>query len=395
MRAFPAILLALALMLPACEDGISIDPVDDDDAGDDDVGDDDVGDDDVGDDDTGDDDGGDDDTTYAPPQDIEFEAVGGGWGGTAIGLGGEIYMAFGAEIRRWESSGDNPVVAITGFDGLNCQHSYNFEVLGGKGYILGGEYFADVNCTANIEGAIDFVWEFDLDAGTVERVASMDRPRGVLASGVAGGKIYVIGGWNPYNNPSGGNEGVVEAFDGQSWEDVPYTGEYFRVRSPAYATVGDEIFLFGGCTEGQVSLENCPCSSQLVQVFDTATWTFSQRAPMALAGRHFSGQHAVSRGQFIYVFGGATDFSCYIFDDVARYDTVSDTWEVLTDTMTVERKSTGAAVRGDELVVFGGHTCLPVGECADNEDCGEFGQIPSCPFLGAGYNEVGTFLDES
>ena len=78
------------------------------------------------------------------------------------------------------------------------------------------------------------------------------------ASGKVDGKIYVIGGWQPRENINGQNSDTVEVFDGQDWSFVSWSGSYDPVRSPAYATAGGKIYLFGGCVEGSVSGGACP-----------------------------------------------------------------------------------------------------------------------------------------
>ncbi len=389
MRSIPlGWLLAVALVLAGCEDGIAID---DDSTGDDDT----AGDDDTGsDDDTGDDDdtAGDDDTTAAPPDTIAFEEQLGGQGGQAFTLGGELYVVFGGQILRWDSGPNWDLVVDTSPTGLNCHASYTIEVMGGKAYILGGHYQQDDNCTSGQSGASNITWIFDPSVPEVTPGPPLLHAREVAASGVAGGAIYVLGGWNPNDNPLGANHEAVERFDGTSWEEVEYSGQYVSMRSPAYASSGDSIFLFGGCEPGHETALECPCNSQRVQRFDTTTHTFSQLDSMPLHGRHFSVQHAASRGQYVYVYGGATGFSCVIFDDVARFDTTDETWEVLGTAMTKERKGIGSVIHDDQLFVYGGITCPDEG--CDDDACDHPGTIPNCGFTGAGTNEIGTFVEE-
>ena len=328
-----------------------------------------------------------------PPEEIAFQEVDGGWGGPAFRIDGEAYFVYGTNVVHVVDPFDHntqEIAADSGAEnGINCVSSFNVEVLNGKGYIMGGMFGSDENCDKP-DGASDEVWEFDPQAGTVVRVASMNHVREVMASGSANDRIWVLGGWTPIDNPDGLNEASVEMFDGQRWTEVAYTGQYSEMRSAAYATVGDEIYLFGGCLSTWDPAQGCVCSSQLVQVFDTTTRSFSQRQPMPLAGRHFSGQHAVDRGQYIYVFGGATDFSCCVFDDVGRYDTVTDTWKLLTDHLVVERKGTGALVHGDYLYVYGGLKAVSEEQCPDDGSCPE-----NCGIAGVGTNEIGTFITDT
>ena len=157
-----------------------------------------------------------------------------------------------------------------------------------------------------------------------------------------------MAGWYP--NANSENLATVEVFQNGVWSLVNWSGDYNPPRSPAYATVGTRIYIMGGCIEG----DSAPCTRTDVQIFDTETGKFSQGQPMSLAGRHFSGQHAVVRGRYIYVFGGATDLGEQYFNDVAVYDTQADEWQNVTGTMTVPRKSVGSTVFNDQLWIFGG-----------------------------------------
>ena len=322
-----------------------------------------------------------------PPQDLAFESVIGGRGGPAFSVDGEAYFIYGGTIAHVldPRKGTDEQIVDTSPTGLNCVHSYTVEVLGHKVYVMGGQYGPDPNCDVP-DGASNAVWEIDLDARTWKKAASMAGAREVLQSGVVDGQIWVLGGWQPVDNVNGLNNHTVEVFNGTSWSTVSTSGAWQPVRSAAYATAGSRIYLFGGCVEGQMTGIVCPCASTVVQIFDTATRTFSQGSPMPFVGRHFSGQHAITRGDSIYLFGGASDFSCCTYDDVARYDTTSDTWTLLTDRLTAPRKSVGAVIHEDELLVYGGIRALD-GQCTDKGACDE-----TCEATGVGTNEIGTFV---
>lgn len=245
--------------------------------------------------------------------------------------------------------------------GLTKRGSFNVEVLGEKAYIIGGSVDRKVTgCSAKVSTGAEYdcatneVWIFD--GKTITKSSPMLQKREVLASGVVDGKIYVIGGWFP--NEQNNNEKSVEIFDGTSWKEISYSGIYYPVRSAAYATVGKKIYLFGGCLRTE---EKNPvtfsCNSKLTQIFDTETNTFSQGTPMPIEGRHFSGQHAVVKGNYIYLFGGATALSDKIFDDLSIYDTQTDSWKSTNNKMTTKRKSVASVVAGDRLWIFGGISC--------------------------------------
>jgi hypothetical protein len=330
--------------------------------------------------------GGGGSNAFQPPPDTITFAELAATGGVSFTIAGVPYTIFGAQIKRL--NGDVFEVVLEATVGtIDCITTYNVEVAGGKAYILGGQKVTGGNCPDET-GASARVWEYDPDGNTLAEVASMNNPREVFGSGVVDGKIYVLGGWDPAGGGPGQNETTVEVFEDGVWSIVDYTGDYLVVRSPAYAAAGNNIYLFGGCIEeGQA----CPCTTQYTQIFDTTTNTFSQGAEMVLSGRHFSGQHtAVRDDRYIYVFGGSIDFSCEIYNDIGVYDVQADEWELSESTMLIERKSCGSTLAGDELYIFGGLRCDPQGQCTGLTTC--TGGDPGCAKVGAGTNEVGTFV---
>jgi N-acetylneuraminic acid mutarotase len=237
-------------------------------------------------------------------------------------------------------------------DVFNILQTYTVAVLNNKAYIIGG--LKDDGCKVKVPSgaeyncATDEVWIFDPEKKTLELSdAHINKARDVAASGVVNNKIYLLAGWYP--NDKGKNEDTVEVYDNGKWETINYSGTFYPVRSAAYATVGDKIYLIGGCQQ--------TCQEQLLQEFDTTTNSFKQLSSMPLDGRHFSGQNACVRdNRYIYVYGGATDFSDKIFDDVAVYDTKTDQWKILDTHLTMPRKDIASAVIDDQLWIFGGAT---------------------------------------
>ena len=235
---------------------------------------------------------------------------------------------------------------------INILQTYTVAVLNGKAYIIGG--LKNDGCKVQTPTgsyyncATDEVWIYDPEANTLKLSdAKINAARDVAASGVVNGKIYLLAGWYP--NDKGMNESSVEVFDNGTWKKISYSGKYYPVRSAAYATLGDKIYLIGGCKE--------TCKEQMVQEFDTTTNTFTQRSSMPLAGRHFSGQNAcVRQNRYIYVYGGATDFSETIFDDIAVYDTKTDKWKILDTHLTMPRKDLASSVVNNQLWIFNGAT---------------------------------------
>lgn len=322
-----------------------------------------------------------------PYETLNFSEVP-GLGGPSFTINDELYTIFGSNINKYVDGGFETMYD-TGSSGLICIESYNVEVVGTKAYVLGGLKRTQEGCY-NESGSADDVWEYDSSNNSFSKATSMNYGREVMGSGVVDGRLYVLGGWDTFNNTAGLNTAEVEVFENGTWTVINYSGVYYPVRSPAYAAVGSRIYLFGGCVNGDLEYAH-PCNMQLVQIFDTTSNKFSQGGLMILSGRHFSGQHATVRGNYTYVFGGSIGFSCEIYDDVAVYDTTADAWRLLDSTMTIERKSIGSAVVGNQLFIFGGQSCNPAGECPGIH---EPGTIPNCPIRGAGTTEVGTFTSQ-
>lgn len=236
-------------------------------------------------------------------------------------------------------------------DTLGLLQTFSTEVLNGQVHFIGG--LKDDGNLCEVPGggmyncATSETWIYTPGEGILEPGPPINNARDVAASGVVDGRIYLIGGWNP--NPESANLASVEVCDGTSWQEIDYTGRFEPVRSPAFAVAGEKIYIIGGCLEKQ------GCQQTLLQVFDTRTHRFSRGADLIRAGRHFSGQHAVTRqDRYIYVYGGATDMSETKFDDVAVYDTVANEWRALEETLTAARKSVGSVMVGDTLYVSGG-----------------------------------------
>lgn len=302
------------------------------------------------------------------PEDLSFAAFSNDTGNAGFASAGNAYLI------RWAAEGKFYELGAAQFDlyytapasTIDLLQTFSTEVLSDNAYIIGGlkndGNLCEVPSGDFYSCATTETWVFDPASKSLTASAPINNARDVAASGVVDGNIYLIGGWNP--NPNDQNLSSVEVFDGTSWSEVTYTGRFIPVRSPAFATVGKKIYVIAGCAQG------AGCQQTLVQIFDTQTNYFSRGADMTLAGRHFSGQHAVARqGRYIYVYGGATDMSQTTFKDIGVYDTENNEWQILTNTMTTERKSVGSVMLGDKLYVANGLS-------ANNTEVGTFTAAP-------------------
>src|ERR1700716_1009866 len=117
--------------------------------------------------------------------------------------------------------------------------------------------------------------------------ASLPTPIGEAAAAAAGGKLYVMGGFDP----SGRSLATVYVFDGSTWQAGP--GLPLPVDHPSAATLDGSVYLSGGHSFGRDS-------ARLVRL-DGAGWT-------ELASMHYArGGHALVAAQGrLYAIGGNT-----------------------------------------------------------------------------------------
>lgn len=117
--------------------------------------------------------------------------------------------------------------------------------------------------------------------------------------------------------------------------------KYSHDLKPAVGVLNDKIYLAGGAA-GDKEIANC-------EVFDPATDTWTEVAPMARARQHLAG--AVLNGKFYTVGGRIGDaFSLSILE---IYDPQTDTWTTGPPMPTARSGLAAAAVNG-ELFAFGG-----------------------------------------
>ena len=168
--------------------------------------------------------------------------------------------------------------------------------------------------------------------------ADMPTPRMQLATAVANGKIYAIGGLN------GGSRSVVEEYDpqGDIWirkADMP------TPRGGIAASVVDgKIYVFGGHRVAFQPLDT-------VQMYDPAKdkWTRKKRMPVPMDRMTTSVVH----GQ-IYLIGG-WDFPDDVYSTVFQYNPAGDIWTRKAD-MPTARGGHAAVVFKEKIYVFGGAT---------------------------------------
>jgi N-acetylneuraminic acid mutarotase len=223
-----------------------------------------------------------------------------------------------------------------------AQAAYN-----GKLYIFGG-------CLRAItgEGATANVWEYDPVADSYKALAPMMVKRCSAQAEEVGGKIYVIGGLETFENGLGNRvSGRNEVYDPatNTWatrSSMPTS------RNHAYSgVVNGKIYIIGGrIAAGNIGLVT---NIDVVEEYDPATnlWgVVKQRMPTPRSG----GGAATYNGK-IYVSGGEITNRqlSAAYKALEAYDPVNDTWEIL-PSMPSARHGDAAGFLGNKLHLVSG-----------------------------------------
>ena len=225
-------------------------------------------------------------------------------------------------------------------------------VLNGKLYIFGG-------CNQGISGvgAVTNTWEFDPVADSYKALAPLPAKRCAASAEEVGGKIYVIGGLEPFENGDGTRvTGRNEVYD-------PATNTW-TTRSPMPTSrnhafsgvVNGKVYVIGGrIGSGMIGGPNQTGATDIdiVEEYDPTTnlWgVLKQRMPTPRSG----GGAATYNGR-IYVSGGELQSRQILaaFRALEAYDPVNDTWEIL-PSMPSARHGDAAGFIGNKLHLVSG-----------------------------------------
>jgi N-acetylneuraminic acid mutarotase len=158
----------------------------------------------------------------------------------------------------------------------------------------------------------------------------------------ANGKIYVLGGYPPWQGPNR-TQRTVQVYDiaADHWElgpELPQPNNHGMA-----ASVNGRIYLLGGQTTDD---QNGETAVNTVWELDPAVGEWVAKTPMPTAR---SGGVAVAHGGKIYVAGGRVPRG----NDFAAYDVAANTWEVLPNLPSQRNHLTGAAING-RIHIIGG-----------------------------------------
>jgi N-acetylneuraminic acid mutarotase len=200
------------------------------------------------------------------------------------------------------------------------------------GFLRGAEFSRD--------GRV-FIYDPDADAWSAGASMPAGTERGAGGVTAHGGFVYVFGGSEAASSARASRYDVAR----DTWEELP------DVPAPldhlAAVTIGDEIFIVGGRTNG---LRNV--TAQLL-AFDPASRSYAERAPMPTARGGFAvsvvdGKLIVAGGE-----GNPAPDTAGVFPQTEAYDPVTDDWKSLLE-MRTPRHGMGAAGVDGAMYVPGG-----------------------------------------
>jgi len=192
-------------------------------------------------------------------------------------------------------------------------------VFEGKIYSLGGQAFGCYENLSSIE-------VYDPMTNTWDTTKSrMPENRAGLSANVVNGKIYIIGGWNS----------STPKYKTAIWEYDPINDVWDTTKSEmptarAYLTtsvVDGKIYAFGGMND-----DNTFDGLNTLEIYDPATNEWDTTKKVLPAARTYLKSVAVNDA--IYIFGGTSNAFAEAMDNVWKYNTRTDTYEVLTPILT-------------------------------------------------------------
>ncbi|MBI2907921.1 MAG: kelch-like protein [Chloroflexi bacterium] len=241
-------------------------------------------------------------------------------------------QAYDAREDRWELAAPLP---------LPLNHGMAASV-DGKIYHIGGQMTAAGGEEA---GFLDAVFEYNPATNAWASRAPMPTKRSSGAAVVVNGKIYVAGGRPPH-----GNEFAVYDPREDTWQTLP------DLPTPRNHIAADaihgKVYVVGGRFGGGFQSE----VTDVLEVFDPATNTWTSRAPMPTKR---GGVNGIAANGCLYVWGGEgqnEDHPLGVFAEHEVYNPVTDTWRSLSPMPVPVHGVTGAAFIDGWVHVPGGGT---------------------------------------
>jgi N-acetylneuraminic acid mutarotase len=213
-------------------------------------------------------------------------------------------------------------------------HHVGIGVAGGRLYVIGGYKQSGLS----VWGPVATVYAYDPAADVWSERASMPTARGALSVTAHDGKLYAIGGYGGRANST-----AVEVYDPvrNSWSAraaLPTPRDHL-----ATATAAGKLYAIGGRVNGDYHR-----NLSVTEVYDPNADTWS-RAPDLPTAR--SGITASETGGRVYVFGG--EGANGTFHENEAFDPAGNAWQAMAP-MPTARHGLGSAVMDGRIFVISG-----------------------------------------
>jgi len=223
-------------------------------------------------------------------------------------------------------------------------HHVGIGVAGGKLYVIGGY----TRSGFSVWHPVATVYVYDPATDAWSERAPMPTPRGALSVTGHDGKLYAIGGYDRKANIA-----TVEVYDPEhnTWSErapLPTPRDHL-----AAATVSGKVYAIGGRLNGDYGQ-----NLSVTEVYDPVTDRWSKVADLPTAR---SGITASVVGGQVYVFGG--EGAKGTFRENESYDPARDAWQAMAPMPTGRHGLGSAVVHGHIYVISGGPT--PGGSFSD------------------------------
>lgn len=257
------------------------------------------------------------------------------------GLGNVLNLAITASLEEYDPSKDRWTAKAPMPVGL---HHVGIGVAGGRLYVIGGYRQSGLS----VWHPVATVYAYDPDTDTWAERAPMPTARGALSVTEHEGKLYAIGGYD-----GTANSAAVEVYDPvrnlwTSRAPLPTPRDHL-----ATATLSGKVYAIGGRVDGDYRR-----NLSVTEVYDPVADRWKRAADLPTAR---SGITASVVGGRIYVFGGEGGRGT--FRDNEAYDPARDAWRAMAPMPTGRHGLGSAVVQGHIYVLSGGPT--PGGSFSD------------------------------
>jgi N-acetylneuraminic acid mutarotase len=250
------------------------------------------------------------------------------------GVGNVLNLAITASLEEYDPSTDRWTAKAPMPVGL---HHVGIGVAGGRLYVIGGYRQSGLS----VWHPVATVYAYDPDTDTWEERAPMPTARGALSVTEHDGKLYAIGGYDRTANSA-----AVEVYDPvrnlwTSRAPLPTPRDHL-----ATATLFGKVYAIGGRVNGDYRR-----NLSVTEVYDPVTDQWKRAADLPTAR---SGITAAVVGGRVYVFGG--EGGAGTFRDNEAYDPARDAWQAMAPMPTARHGLGSAVVQGRIYVLSGGPT---------------------------------------